>query len=61
MSLYSRLDWSYCSGLQYNRRSDLLLVSGVLRTNIARTRRGEILIISLGEDLGTTRSRISVR
>jgi hypothetical protein len=55
------LDWSYCSGLQYNRKSSLLMVSGVLRTNIARTRRGEILIVSLGEDLGTTRSRISVR
>jgi hypothetical protein len=39
----------------------LLLVSGVLKTNITRTRRGEMLIVSLGKDLGTTKSRITVR
>ncbi|XP_023323512.1 F-box/WD repeat-containing protein 5 isoform X2 [Eurytemora carolleeae] len=59
---FVRFNWNQCSTVQFNPNGTSLMISGVIKANIARVRLGEIIIISMLEpDLGQIKSRINIR
>ena len=50
------------SRVQFNQRGSLVMVTGVLKMNIHKSRQGEILVLRCGgEELGDVTSRISLK
>jgi hypothetical protein len=60
--LWQRFGWTAATRVQFGPSGQLVMVSGVLKRNIMRSKMGEIVVFQLtGEDEGDVMSRITLK
>ena len=57
-----KFGWTVAVQVKFNKSGTLLMVSGILKQNIHKSKMGEIVVYECdGEDAGDVRSRISLK